>query len=115
MELQVDEINQSVRCVRLVGRLDAVNADRIGVAFTAAASAPGRHAVIDLSGVEFVASMGIRLLISCARSVQWRGQRMAMFAAQDLVQSVLTEAAIDQIIPLFDTRDAALAWVTDGP
>lgn len=114
MELQVDEVNRSVRCVRLSGRLDAPNAERIGLPFTASVSVPDRHAVIDLSGVEFIASMGIRLLIECARSVRARGQRIAIFGAQDLVASVLTEAAIDQIIPLVATRDDALALVEHG-
>lgn len=111
MELQVDEINNQIRCVRLTGRLDAPNAERIGVPFTAAVSAPGRHAVVDLSGVDFLASMGIRLLISCARSVSGRGQRMALFGAQDMVATVLTETAVDQIIPLVATRDEAMALV----
>lgn len=113
MELQVEEINQQVRCVRLTGRLDAPNADRIGVPFTAAVSAPGRDAVVDLAGVDFLASMGIRLLIASARSVQQRGRRLVMFGAQELVATVLTEGAIDQIIPLVATRDEALALVAN--
>lgn len=111
MELQVDDIGGTVSCVRLSGRLDAPGADRIGVRFTAAATVPGHHAVIDLSGVGFVASMGIRLLIATARSTRARGSMFVMFGAQELVKTVLTDAAIDQIIPLFDTEAEALKSV----
>lgn len=114
MELRVDEISPSMRCVSLSGRLDANGADRVGVPFTAAVSSPGRHALLDLSGVTFLASMGIRLLIASARSVDARDQKLVMFGAQDLVKSVLQEAAIDQIIPLVDTRDDALAFLAQG-
>jgi anti-anti-sigma factor len=72
MELQVDDVGATVNCVRLSGRLDAPGADRIGVRFTASASVPGRHAMIDLSEVSFLASMGIRLLIATARSARAR-------------------------------------------
>ena len=113
MEMKVEEVNQQVTCVRLQGRLDAPNADRIGVPFTAAVSATGRDAVVDLSGVDFLASMGIRLLIACARAVAGRGRRMVLFGAQDMVATVLSEAAIDQIIPRVATRDEALALVAE--
>jgi anti-sigma B factor antagonist len=109
MELQVDDIvGGTVNCLRLTGRLDAPGADQIGLRFTAAATAPGRHAVVDLSGVSFVASMGIRLLIATARAARTRGSMFLMFGAPELVQAVLTDAAIDQIIPLFPTEAEAL-------
>lgn len=108
MELQVDDIGSTAHCLRLTGRLDAPGADQIGVRFTAAAAAPGRHALVDLSGVTFMASMGIRLLIATARAARARGSMFLMFGAQDLVRAVLTDAAIDQIIPLFATEAEAL-------
>ena len=68
MDLQVEEVSGSVNCVRLAGRLDAAGADQVGVRFSASGSAAGRHIVVDLSQVSFVASMGIRLLIATARA-----------------------------------------------
>lgn len=108
MELQVDDIGGAINCLRLTGRLDAPGADRIGLRFTAAGSAPGRHVLVDLSGVDFLASMGIRLLIATARAARARDSMFVMFGAQELVQTVLTDAAIDQIIPLFPTEAEAL-------
>lgn len=108
MELQVEDIGGTVNCVRLDGRLDAAGADQIGLRFTAAGSAPGRHTVVDLARVSFVASMGIRLLIATARAARARGGMFVMFGAPELVHAVLVDAAIDQIIPLFDTEAQAL-------
>jgi len=108
MDMDVTELTGKVTCIRLHGRLDAPGVDHIDTRFTAAAVAAGRDAVIDLSGVTFVASMGIRMLISSARALKLKGAQLVLFGAQDLVQNVLEQAAIDQIIPVVTTEDRAL-------
>ncbi len=109
MEMTVTELDGPVTCVRLDGRLDAPGADAVGLRFTAATSAPGRRSVVDLAGVSFVASMGIRLLISTARSVHQKGGKMVLFGATELVQGVLDDAALVQIIPIAGTEAEAVA------
>jgi anti-anti-sigma factor len=108
MEMAASEVPGSVTCIRLNGRMDAAGAGRIGVPFTASVVAAGRGAAIDLSGVTFIASMGIGLLISAARGLRSKGSKMVLFGAQPMVQEVLEQAAIDQIIPLVATQDQAL-------
>jgi len=108
MEMAASELAGNVVCIRLNGRMDAEGAGRIDVPFTASVSAVGRTAAIDLSGVTFIASMGIRLLISAARGVRMKGSKMVLFGARPLVQDVLEQAAIDQIIPLVATQEQAL-------
>lgn len=106
--MATSQLDGNVTCVRLRGRLDAAGADRIDAPFTARVVAAGRPAVIDLSEVSFIASMGIRLLISGARGLDRKGAKMVLFGARDLVRTVLQEAAIDQIIPLVDDEPQAL-------
>ncbi|MCV2368318.1 STAS domain-containing protein [Roseateles oligotrophus] len=108
MELVITEIGGTTKCVRLDGRLDATGADQIGVRFTASTAATGQHAIIDLAAVPFIASMGIRLLISSARALHAKGAKMVLFGAQEMVQDLLEQAAVDQIIPLVATEQQAL-------
>lgn len=108
MDMQVSELGGNITCVRLNGRLDAPGADGIDKRFTAAVVAGGRNAVIDLSGVSFVASMGIRMLIAAARGLHAKGAQLVLFGAQPLVYTVLDQAALDQIIPLVATEPQAL-------
>jgi anti-anti-sigma factor len=108
MELDVSIIEGTVTRVSLNGRLDAAGADRIDMRFTVAVVAPGRPAVVDLSGVSFLASMGIRLLISAARGLHTKGTKLVLFGANELVQDVLDQAALDQIIPITTTEALAL-------
>lgn len=111
MDITVTEIDQASRCIRLDGRLDAAGADQIGIRFTAATASSGQHALVDLAAVTFIASMGIRLLISSARTLNVKGAKLVLFGANPAVQEVLEQAAIDQLIPLVATEQDALAQV----
>jgi anti-anti-sigma factor len=109
--MTLEELPGPVTCVRLDGRLDSAGADAIGLRFTAAVAAQGRPAVVDLARVPFVASLGLRLLISTARALAGKGHRVALFGAPELVQGVLDDAAIDQLMPVVATEAEALAAV----
>jgi anti-sigma B factor antagonist len=108
MEMQASEIGGNVTCVRLTGRLDAPGAEQIGAHFTAAVAAMGRNAIVDLSGVSFLASMGMRLLISVARALHAKGAKLVLFGAQAPVQAVFDQAAFDQIVAIVADEPAAL-------
>jgi len=109
MEMSVTDLPGNVTRVGLDGRLDAQGADRVGLRFSAAVAAPGHDAIVDLSGVSFVASMGLRLLISSARALNQKGGKLVLFGATALVQEVLDDTALDQIIPIVATEADALA------
>jgi anti-anti-sigma factor len=65
--------------------------------------------VVDLSGVELLTSMGIRMLISAARGMSQRHTRLVLFGAHDLVQEVLETAAVDTLMAVVPTEAEALA------
>lgn len=114
MDIEVTPLSPSLNCLRLQGRLDAATVDRIEVKVNAAAVAPGHDLLIDLQGVEFLASMGIRLLISAARSLKAKGARVVLFGAQPLVHEVLEHVAIDQIVPVAADEAQARALLAAG-
>lgn len=114
MDMQIERRSDGVVKVELAGRFDAPGAEQIGTRFTAAAGgAAGLRVIVDLSGVEFLASMGMRLLISSARAQHGRGGRLALFGAPPLVAEVLEQAALDQIIPIVPTEAEALAQMAN--
>ena len=110
MEFQITPLDDECSIVRLQGRMDSPGVDRIETRFTAAVVAADRHALVDLSGVSFLASMGIRMFIANARAMNSKGRRMALFGATEPVMSVLESVALDQIIPIApDQQQATLA------
>ncbi len=112
MDIEVTELDGNLTCIRLNGRLDSPGVDRGETRFVAALVAAGRSAVVDLSGVSFLASMGIRMLISSGRALNLKGAKMVLFGATSLVQNVLDHVALDQIIPVVATEQEAIKRLT---
>jgi anti-anti-sigma factor len=110
MDMQVTEMSDRAICIRLSGRLDAAGVEQIDDRFMAATAnaEDERHTLVDLSGVSFLASMGIRLLIASARGLNRKGALLVLFGAAGLVQDVIDLAALDQIMPVVATEALAL-------
>jgi anti-anti-sigma factor len=109
LNITITELPDGIGRVALDGRLDAAGADAIGVRFTAATAAHDGAVIVDLSGVSFIASLGLRLLISSARALHQKGSTMVLFGATDGVRGVLLDSAVDQLIACVDDEPAALA------
>jgi anti-anti-sigma factor len=100
--------NQTVR-ITLAGRLDTQGVDRVETKFIAAIVPGCNNAVIDLSKVEFMASMGIRMLVSVARTLKMRQARLALYGVPPAVGDVLEAVSLHKIIPICATEADALA------
>jgi anti-anti-sigma factor len=109
MEFDVTPLEGGIHRVHLNGRMDSPGVDRIELRYSAAVVASGRNAVVDLSDVSFLTSMGIRLFFTSARALQGKGAKMVLFGANKEVQSVLDTVALDQIIPIAVDERQALA------
>jgi anti-anti-sigma factor len=63
--------------------------------------------LVDLSDVEFLASMGIRLLILNAKSVFSRGGRMALLRTKPEIRNRLEITDVAMIILIYDGLESA--------
>ncbi len=100
MELILIDNDAACTHVRLEGRLDAAGADTIGLRFTAAVAAPERPALVDLGGVPFVASMGLRLLVSAARALKLKGLPLVLYGLQPQVLELMEDAGMTQVLTI---------------
>jgi anti-anti-sigma factor len=111
MEMLVEELDGGVTKVVLRGRMDIAGANVIDLGFNAIAGAR-RALVVDMSGVTFLASLGIRVLVIGAKTVSMKRGKMALLAPIEEVETVLTTLRIDSIIPIFHDAEAAVAAVS---
>ena len=111
MKIEVSELPDNINCIRLDGRMDASGVDLIEMRFSSVVVSSGRNAVVDLSGVSFIASMGIRMLIATARAVRFKQTKMVLFGAPGAVQAVLDTVALDQIVPITSNQQLAIERV----
>jgi anti-anti-sigma factor len=75
--------------------------------FTALAATRKAAVLVDLSEVNFIASIGMRTLTSSAKAQANRGGKIVLYNAQPMVREALETAGINQVIPLFDDLNSA--------
>lgn len=108
MPITFEDTLESLRHIRLSGRLDITGIDEISTTFAGLSTSTTRNIAVDLSGVTFLVSFGIRELITNAKVVQKRGGRMVIFVGNNkAVHKTLETTGIDTLIPTF--ADAAQA------
>jgi anti-anti-sigma factor len=110
MEMQVIEDDDLVRVV-LSGRLDTAGVAVIESQFFAAIVPRGRPTVVDLAAVPFLASLGVRMLISTARSLSSRGARIVIYNPTPEVMEVIEMTSLHEIVPAAGTHAEAVALV----
>ncbi len=110
MELVAEEFEGGVTWIVLEGRLDIAGTGAIDLRFSTLTGSR-RSVVVDLSGVTFLASMGMRLLLTGAKTVASKGGRMVLHGPHPSVEKVLTMAGIDAVIPIYHDQESALAAV----
>ncbi len=114
MKLEFTPVDGNVVRVKLTGRMDILGAQAIDTQFSGLASASGRTMVIDMSGVEFLASIGMRTFMLNAKSLKQKGGSMVMFAPVDSVAKALRTAGIDTLIPIHPDFQSAFSAVSGG-
>jgi anti-anti-sigma factor len=102
MPIEFQDNSDTLRTVSISGRMDLVGTDDIATRFTALTAASGRRVVVDLTGVVFLASIGIRAIITNAKALQQRGGRMVIHVGDNqAVFKTLETTGVDSLIPLF--------------
>ena len=108
MEIETSILPTGPVKVVLKGRLDTAGVDRIETRFVGAIVPRGQSAIVDLSGVDFVNSMGLRVFISVARTLSRKQATLVLFAPQQPVKEVFDSVSLNNIIPIRETEAEAL-------
>jgi anti-anti-sigma factor len=109
----MQDIDGGVTVATLLGRIDIAGAQDIDMPMMVLAGSK-RKVVVDLTQVEFLASMGIRSIVLAAKSILSKRGTCSLVAPPGNVRLVIESAGIDTIIPTFDTLDEAVQAATPG-
>lgn len=107
MELHSRELESGILSISLVGRMDSVGTQQIDMRFTALSATRKVPVLVDLSQVTFLASIGIRTLVTNAKAQKRRGGAMVLYQPSPAVEEVLKSTGIDAIIPIAYDMEAA--------
>jgi anti-anti-sigma factor len=112
MELQYREMDNNIRLIKLNGRLDIIGTGEIETRFAGYCGGENARVVVDLSEVDFLASIGIRLLTLTAKSMASRGGKMVLLNPIPEVHQVLDITGIPAIIPISSQLESAESLLT---
>ena len=107
MELRTQDTPDGVKTIILTGRMDIAGTQEIEQQFTTLAAGQKALVAVDLSGVTFLASIGMRTLVSSARALMNRGGAMALINPAPMVNQALIAAGLDSLIPIFPDIEQA--------
>jgi anti-sigma B factor antagonist len=93
--------------IAMPAEIDVTNADEIRQALISAASHGADVLIIDMSETTFCDSAGVRAIIAAQKHAVTTGTQLR--AAAIAVHRILTVTGADQLIPVYPTREAALA------
>jgi anti-sigma B factor antagonist len=72
----------------------------------------GAALVLDMSGIEYVSSAGLRCLMIAARQAAARHSRVVVSSPQPVVAEILQISRFNLVLPVFGTTREALASVS---
>ena len=107
LQINVSEMKR-VRLFEVAGRVDSVNANEFGAALDEALRDGKRNLVLDLSGVEYMSSAGLREMVRVLKQVRREGGDLRLAALSERVQEVLELAGLDTIFEIYPTQVEAV-------
>lgn len=107
MVISCGELENGISLIKLGGKLDIIGTGEIETKFSGYCAGEKARVVVDLSEVDFLASIGIRLLVLTAKSIAGRGGKMALLNPIPEVQQVLEITGIPAIIPVYSQLESA--------
>jgi len=98
MDISTQELANGV-VVRLKGRLDAEAAPALQGVLTAVLDTGVPRVIVDMAGVEFLGSAGIRVFLSAYKRIQAADRFFELIRSAPLVRKVLQVVGLDELMP----------------
>ena len=111
MEFSTEQF-ADVTLIRVAGRIDHQTVKDFETALTpfleADSPAAGTSIILDLQGLDFLTSAGLRMLMIAAKTCARQNRAIAVAALQPVVQEIFTISRFDLVLTVFPTVPDAL-------
>jgi len=108
MSLDVSTVD-STTIITLVPRFDSVTAPAIEADLKTLTQKNPRSVLFDFSKTEYIASAGLRVLLSTTREIKKAGGTVALVSLSPQVRQVFQIGGFTQIFAIYSSREEALA------
>jgi len=98
-----------------VGRIDHSNAERLQQALepvVEAAVAAQSAVILDFTEVDYICSMGLRVLLVAAKTMRSQHRRIAVASLQTVVEEIFSISRFDHVLEVFPSLHCALEAIS---
>lgn len=98
----------------IAGRLDSIAAPLLQSRFEEVLTPEKTRIVVDMAGVDYISSGGLRVLLIMAKEVGAMGGGIVLAQLHPFVEDILTMSGFHTLIPAAVTREDALKLLAEG-
>ena len=98
-----------------IGRVDHAGAATLEQALSpllVQAGAAKNAVILDFSGVEYISSVGLRVLMMAAKQMKANGSRIIVAAPQPVVAEIFAISRFDRVLEMAPSVRKALEWLS---
>ncbi|MDR1035278.1 MAG: STAS domain-containing protein [Deltaproteobacteria bacterium] len=95
--------------ITVSGRMDATSSPSFDEAARALGPLPAKHVLVELHGLEFISSSGLRSFLALAKTVQKAGFTTAFCSLSHMAEEVFRIAGFMSILKIYPDEAAAAA------
>ena len=110
MQIAITEVDAETKRVTLKGRLDVAAVEAIGSPLAAVTATRG-NIILDMAGVGFITSIGIRHLVLAAQKVAQGGGKLVLLWPSPNVADVLMVAGLEKLLLVAKSEEEARAAI----
>jgi anti-sigma B factor antagonist len=111
MEIKIEQ-KESLTIISIIGSLDALTAPQLTADLTQELGAGHNQIVIDLAGMEYTSSAGLRVILNAAKDARNRGGDLRVAAVRPTVNKVFEMSGFTSILKFYPDVDAAVKSFT---
>ena len=104
----IEERQNDINIYRLHGQLDTNTSQEFEQRLFKAITNGTRNLVLNLKGLHYISSAGIRVLLKAMNAIRRLNGRIILCCLEDYVKEVFETSGMGALLPIFPTKDDAL-------
>lgn len=111
--IQSEEVPDDAAVIAVAGELDLYSAPQLKEALLAALDNGAAKVVVDMTGVNFIDSSALGVLIGAVKRLHSREGKLVLVSVDENVNWIFQITGLNSVFDIFPTRDEALASFSD--
>jgi anti-sigma B factor antagonist len=108
ISIQSEQVGETL-VVRIIGNLDVHNTHHVEQDLLSLVKSAKKSIVFDLSGVNFISSAGLRVLVTSLRMCQELGIKISICSLKPAVEKIFDIIGINQLFSIHPDLNSALS------